>query len=188
MTRTPGKTASPQTLIQMAFDEAGGDRQEAAQRVIAAAKTSMSLSEYLIALGARSAVGNLICSDRSKIYNDDPTANVMQPRMQPPRVEALNAARTRVMGRAARNVRMMLDATLYGGKKRMAEASKADILESAAAYEKSGTHDLALSKYQYMVAAQLQDGKLAGDCFTNETLTALFDQAKASMRSKEQAA
>lgn len=174
---TGARAASPQTLIQMAFDRCDGDRKEAAEAIIELAESNAALAEYLVALGARTAVGNLICSDRAKIYNDDPAADVTRPRMAPPSVESLEAARSRVRGRAARNVRMMLDARLSNGK-RMAAAGHADLSNEIAVYEPQA-HDM-LSKVAYFraIAAKLPKGKLVGDVFTNEALTAMFEAAR----------
>ncbi len=177
MTRTPGKTASPQTLIQMAFDKCDGDRRAAAEAVIMAARGNVALAEHLIALGARTAVGNLICSDRAKIYNDDPAADVTRPRMVPPSVESLEAAAARVRGRAARNVRMMLDARLSNGK-RMAVAGHQDLSHEIAVYEPQAHDMLAKVAYFRAIAAKLPKGRLVGDVFTNEALTAMFEAAR----------
>lgn len=166
---------SPQTLIQMAFDDAKGDRQVAAKELVRRAESNADLRDHLVIAGASAVVGNLVCTDRKRILSNNPEATVL--RM--PQPANANAHRERVGRAAIRNVRMMLDMTLYGGKKKLREANHADLLESAASFEAQGAQMLRQTAFQRMVASLLPAGKLVGQAFDNERLSALYDQTAA---------
>lgn len=170
------RSVTPQTLIQLAFDEAGGDRQAAAKAIVDAARTSAVLTQHLIDLGARTAVGNLICSDRAKIFTGNASADVTRPRLvMAPQND--NAHRRRVAGRAALEVRMLLDAPLSTGK-RMADATKADVLAEASVYAPQAADMMAKVNYFRLVAEKLPDGKTVEQVLTNEGLTALWAKSR----------
>lgn len=171
---TGAKAVTPQTLIQMTFDSCAGDRQAAALEVRDAARTNASLLDYLADVGARTVVGNLICSDRSKAFTGRPDADVTRPlRMQRPDTTA-HERRTR--GRAGLEVRLLLDARLSNGK-RMAEATGADINDEIAVYEPQARNMMAKVNYFRLVVARLPDGKVVGDVLDNAALTKMWAAA-----------
>lgn len=171
--------AAPQTLIQMSFDAANGDRQKAAADIVSKSRSNTDLRDHLVRLGASAAVGNLVCSDRSKIFTGNAERDVTRPlRMRPPTVASLDAARARARGRAGLEVRMLLDATLYGGKVRMCDASKEALLESAASYNGIARDAMTKTAYYRIVAERLPAGRLVGQVFSNEALTAILLEAE----------
>lgn len=171
--------ATPQTLIQMAFDAVDGDRHAAATFLTKQAKTNRDLMEHLLRLGASAAVGNLICSDRRTIMRGAPIQKTILRRADP-HVTQITAARDRARGRANTEVLMLLDATLHGGKKRMADATKDDLLASAAAYESTAVDAWQKTTYQRTVASRLPEGKTAGQLFSNEALTAIWNESRSN--------
>lgn len=154
---TGARSVSPQTLIQKAFDDADGDRQTAAKAVVAAAKTNSALTQHLVDLGARTAVGNLICSDRAKIFTGNASADVTRPRYANMKPQDDRAHRQRVAGRVALELRM-LDATLFGGKIKMMDATHEDLVESASKYSSQSKAMNAQAVYQTLVAARVPPG------------------------------
>lgn len=172
---TGAKLITPQTLIQMTFDKCDGDRQKAARDVLQAAKTSEALTTHLMEAGARTVVGNLICSDRAKIYRADETADVTQPlRMARPDT---SAHQFRVSRRAGLELRMMLDAPLSSGK-RMGDAIKQDVEAEVQVYEPQARDMMTKVNYFRAIAARLPDGKKVGEVLDNAALTALWEAAR----------
>lgn len=173
---TGARAVTPQTLVQLTFDQCGGDRQAAATAVRRAAQTNAALHEHLLEVGARTVVGNLICSDRAKIFTGNPAADVTSPRLVMAHQHDTGHSR-RVAGRAALEVRMLLSAPLSSGK-RMGSATRADVMAEAALYEPQARDMWTKVNYFRLVATDMPDGKVVEQVFTNEQLTALLERAR----------
>ena len=77
---------------------------------------------------------------------------------------------------------MLLEATLFGGKIKMRDATKSDLLESAAKYDAQSTDMRIKALHQRLVASALEDGKVVADAMTNEQLSELWDRARAQVQ------
>ena len=132
------------------------------------------MEDIVIVAAARTAVGNLICSDRSRIFTGNPEADVTRPlRMQRPDTTAHMA---RVRGRAAMEVRLLLDARLSTGK-RMGDATFADVAGEVAVYEPQARNMLAKVNYFKLVAASGKPAQVVADVLDNAALTRMWDAA-----------
>lgn len=177
---TGAKPVSPQTLIQKAFDDADGDRQAAAAAIAEPLLNGNAMHDHIIAVGARTVIGNLICSDRNRAFTGRPDADVTKPRsfMQPPSAASMEVHRRRLAGRAVAEVRMLLDSPLSSGKK-LARANRTDLLAEANVYEPQARDMMAKVNFYRLVAEQVPNGKIVVDVLTNEALTAILAQARA---------
>ena len=175
---TGAKAASPQTLIQLAYDDCNGDSEKSVRAVIAAAALNKSLSAYLVAKGASAVIGELRRNDNNRIFKgNDNAAPVQRPlRMIEQPLAAPEAVRRRAVV-ASRGTLMLLNIVLPNGV-RMANAKRADVEHAARTYEGQANDMTTKALYYKAVLARLPEGKAVGEVFTDEALTAVMDEAK----------
>lgn len=172
------KSATPQSLIQMAVDR-HNEKTSAVDALVELAEGNTSLRNHLIQLGAKAAVGERIRSDNAKIFQDCPDANVAAPRplvMKEPQLVS-SAHRARIIKTAA--TLQLMAVTLPNGV-RMANARKADIENAVAVYQPQAQDMLHKAAYYRAVASKLPDGKRVDEVFNNDTLTLIYEQTRVS--------
>lgn len=183
--RTTGaKPVSVQTVIQMIFDEAD-TKEEAAVDLVIAADTNQTLRNYLITVGAKTVVGNLIRSDNAKIFNDDPQADVTKPRytqptyaepfagQEPPLVSEAHKGRQR---RVAKTLELLAVRLPNGTLLR--DARQSDLEDAANRYGTQAKDMLHKSTFYSTLCRELPKGKKVGDVMDNVVLTSIWEQTK----------
>lgn len=173
------KTASPQALIQMAVDKEP-DKIKAAKALVDLAATNGTLREYLIQLGAKTAVGDRIRSDNAKIFRDDPQAGFGSAAARPAPImrEApiVSLAHKRRITRLAPTLQL-LNVILPNGV-RMALAKRADITNAVETYEPQARDMFHKAAFYRAVLQRLPDGKTVKDVFDDASLTAIYNSTK----------
>ena len=173
--------ATPQTIIEMVCKDANGDRQKAAGELAAKARSNVDLRDYLVRLGATAAVGNHMCKERAEIVHGGVVEPFRRPlKMAAPSVSSLQAAERRARRRPGLEVKILLDMTLFGSAIRLGDATKAQVLESAAAYDSVSRPNAIQATFQYMVAERLNGTQITREVLSNEALTDLFTKAERS--------
>jgi len=183
--KTGAKPVSPQTIIQMIFDEAG-TKEEAAVDLVIAADTNPTLRNYLITVGAKTVVGNLIRSDNAKIFNEDPQADVTRSRSaQPTYGEPAFAGKEAPLvseAHKSRQVRVaktleLLAVRLPNGTM-LGNARHADLEDAANRYGTQAKDMLHKSTFYSTLLRELPKGKKVGEVMDNVVLTSIFEQTK----------
>lgn len=173
------KTASPQTLIQMAVDKEP-DKTKAAKALVELAANNGTLRDYLVQLGAKTAVGDRIRSDNAKIFRDEPQAGFgsASARAAPVMREApiVSLAHKRRIKRLAPTLQL-LNVMLPNGV-RMAIAKRSDIVNAVETYEPQARDMAHKAQYYRAVLQRLPDGKAVADVFDDAALTALYKATK----------
>jgi hypothetical protein len=175
---TGARSVSPQTLIQLAYDECCGDSEKSVGAVIAAAAHNRALSSYLVAKGAAAVIGELRRNDNNRIFKgNDNAAPVRRPlRMIEQPLAAPEAVRRRAVV-ASSGTLMLLSIVLPNGV-RMANAKRADVDHAARTYEGQANDMTTKALYYKAVLARLPEGKEVGEVFTDEVLTGIMNDAK----------
>lgn len=167
------KTASAQTLIQMTVDKEP-DKIKAANALVDLAATNGTLREYLIQLGAKTAVGDRIRSDNAKIFNggDHPGFGSAAQRSAIHEPPIVSLAHKRRITRLAPTLQLM-SLRLPNGTI-MAFAKRADV-ESAAQHHRTQASTM-MHRYAFFqtVLQRLPDGKIVKDVFDESSLTAIY--------------
>ncbi|MFC3206832.1 hypothetical protein [Aquamicrobium soli] len=175
------KTASAQTLIQMTVD-AEPDKIKAAKALVDLAATNATLRDYLVQLGAKTAVGDRIRSDNAKIFRDDPQAAFGSAvpkaplKMHEPPIISLDHKRR--VRRLAPTLQL-LNVILPNGV-RMALAKRADIANAVDTYEPQARDMAHKANYYRTVLSRLPNGKAVKDVFDDAALTAIYNATKAA--------
>lgn len=172
---TGARSVSPQHLVQMHYDDANCDKDKAAPALVAAARHTPALLDYLLLIGAKAALGNVRHSDNSRIYSGSASADT--PRYSAASTTALAAVQRRALATGHRNIRILLDAILPNGV-RMSAARVADLDDAIATYEPQARDMTAKVAYFRLVRAKIDGDATVGDALGNEDLTILFEQAK----------
>jgi hypothetical protein len=171
--------ATPQSLIQLAFDRSP-DKDTAVAELVKSASSSATLRDYLILKGAQAAIGERIRGDNAKIFQDRPDAEIAAHHVRLVMPEApLVSARHKNRIRSVAATLQLMAITLPNGV-RMSNARKADIAHAVSVYEPQAADMLHKAAYYKAVMLGLPEGKTVSDVFDDNSLTALYEAARVS--------
>lgn len=148
------------------FDKSGGDIQKAARLMVKEfrrdEKLLMLFSEHCIRLTCVEAVKTICRSERRSTW-------------LPPNYDA-GGNGARVLALAKSNSEMLLDFPLWGGKK-LRDATKDDVAESAAKWTAQGKDMMSKGRWLSLVASRVPEKKTVGQALTETELRKLHKEA-----------
>jgi hypothetical protein len=175
---TGAKNIAPQTIVQMKYDETGGNKDAATAALIDLSSTNSTLREFLIAKGARAAVGEIQRSDNANIYQEARRQTASTPPLKLARPADPGAAQRRALGADRRNIGILFQAVLPNGT-RMADANWDDLQNAIQHYEPQARDMTIKVNYFKLVQGALPNKKkTCVEVFEHDDLRRLLKQAE----------